>query len=49
MPLAEAEKTIIKRALDQIGTSYQAKKQIAEELGISIATLYNKIQKYQLD
>jgi len=48
LSLAEAEKAIIKKALDQIGTSYQAKKEISERLGISIATLYNKMQKYQL-
>ncbi len=48
LPLAEVDKNAIKNALKQIGTSYEAKKQISEMLGISVATLYNKIQKYQL-
>jgi len=48
LPLEKAEKTIIREALYCYGTSYYAKKAIAKELGISLATLYNKIEKYKL-
>jgi PAS domain S-box-containing protein len=48
MPLEEAEKQIIKKALEQYGDSYQDKKKIAQVLGISLATLYNKLLKYNL-
>jgi len=48
MPLEEAEKTIIASALKKYGSSYEAKQKIAKVLGISLATLYNKIQKYKL-
>lgn len=46
--LSELEKQAIKNALDVYGDSYEAKNQVAEALGISIATLYNKIKKYDL-
>ncbi|WP_227761986.1 sigma-54 interaction domain-containing protein [Zhaonella formicivorans] len=48
MPLEEAEKLIIKNAIAQYGSSYESKKKIANALGISLATLYNKLQKYKL-
>lgn len=48
MPLAMIEMNIIKIALEKYGDSYEAKKIIARELGISLATLYNKINKYNI-
>lgn len=48
MPLEEVEKTLIVNALQKYGSSYKAKQQIAKLLGISLATLYNKILKYKL-
>ncbi len=48
MPLHKAEKIIIKNALERFGYSYEAKKRIADEIGVSLATLYNKIKKYNL-
>ncbi|HGP2816292.1 TPA: sigma-54 interaction domain-containing protein [Salmonella enterica] len=43
-----AELNAIEKALKQWGTSVEGKKQAAQELGISIATLYRKIKKYGL-
>lgn len=43
-----SEKEKIKSLLITSGTSLKAKKQIAEILGISLATLYRKIKKYGL-
>lgn len=48
MPLAEAEKQIFSKAIEHYGLSYEGKKKISEVLGISLATLYNKIQKYKI-
>ncbi|GAW91485.1 sigma-54-dependent Fis family transcriptional regulator [Calderihabitans maritimus] len=47
-PLQELEKEAIRRALHQFGWSEKGKKQAAAALGISRATIYRKIQKYQL-
>ena len=49
MPLDKAEKIIIKNALDKYGNSYEAKLRIADKIGISVATLYNKIKKYEIN
>ena len=46
--LEHMESKLIKRALVIYGASPEAKKVIADELGIGIATLYRKIKKYQL-
>jgi PAS domain S-box-containing protein len=48
MPLEKVEERIIRRAIKKFGFSYEGKKQISEALGISLATLYNKINKYRL-
>lgn len=44
--LAEAEASLIRKALQKYGTSYEGKKLAARELGIGIATLYRKIARY---
>jgi len=48
MSLDKAEKIIIKNALDKYGNSYESKLKIADKIGISVATLYNKIKKYNI-
>lgn len=48
MPLEEMEKRMIKRALEEYGTSVEGKRKAAESLKISLATLYNKIKKYEI-
>ena len=42
--LEEMEKQMIREALSR----HNSKKQVADELGIGIATLYRKIKKYEL-
>ncbi|MDR0435136.1 MAG: sigma 54-interacting transcriptional regulator [Gracilibacteraceae bacterium] len=44
----DIEARIIRDKLAAYGNSLQAKKRIAEELGFSLATLYNKIKRYGL-
>ncbi|PAB59635.1 helix-turn-helix domain-containing protein [Anaeromicrobium sediminis] len=44
----KAEKIMLQRAIDKYGSSYTSKIEIAKVLGISLATLYNKINKYRL-
>jgi two-component system, NtrC family, response regulator HydG len=48
MPLEKAEEKIIRRAMKKFGCSYEGKKQMAKALGISLATLYNKMNKFGL-
>lgn len=47
-PLLEAEKSHLASLLNEHGASLEAKKNIAAELGISLATLYRKIKKFGL-
>ncbi|MFZ5643983.1 MAG: sigma-54 interaction domain-containing protein [Bacillota bacterium] len=44
--LDEAEAQAIKRALDCFGRSVEGKKKAGKSLGISLATLYNKLKKH---
>lgn len=46
--IEEIEKEVLHNYLKRFGNSLEAKKVIAEELGISIATLYNKLKKYNM-
>ena len=42
------ERRLIKRALEEYGTSVKGKERAAKALNISLATLYNKIKKYDI-
>ncbi|GKV57624.1 hypothetical protein NCCP2222_35710 [Sporosarcina sp. NCCP-2222] len=44
----KAEKTILTNALRNAGTTVPERTKLAEDLGISLATLYNKMKKYNL-
>lgn len=46
--LKEIEQRTIRKALDTYGKTLDGKEQAAKSLGISIATLYNKMKKYQI-
>lgn len=45
----EAEILAIKRALNRFGRTVEGKKKSSEALGISLATLYNKLKKYDIE
>ncbi len=45
IPIAEMEKILIARSLEIFGTDLKGKKLAAKALGISLASLYNKIRK----
>lgn len=49
MTLEESEKLLIKKALSIYGSDTAGKNLCAEKLGIGIATLYRKIDKYNLN
>lgn len=49
MTLEESEKFLIKKALSIYGSDTAGKNLCAEKLGIGIATLYRKIDKYRLN
>ncbi|MBM6875446.1 helix-turn-helix domain-containing protein, partial [Fusobacterium mortiferum] len=46
--LEESEKRLIEKALKIYGSDTNGKNICAEKLGIGIATLYRKIEKYKL-
>ncbi|AVX20646.1 MULTISPECIES: sigma 54-interacting transcriptional regulator [Carboxydocella] len=48
IPFDEMEKILLKKALERFGNSVEGKKMAAKALNISLATLYNKLKKYQL-
>lgn len=47
-PIKDFEKEILVQKLDQYGYDGEGKKLVAEELGVSIRTLYRKMEKYKL-
>ncbi len=49
LTIDEMERRMIERALELFGDSMDGKKQAAAALGISVATLYNKLRKNRLD
>lgn len=49
IPLEEVEKIMIQKAIERYGESYKSKVEVAQALGISLATLYNKLKKYKFD
>jgi len=46
--LDDVERQLIKEYLNTYGLSVEGKKRVAEKLGVSIATLYRKIKKYNI-
>ena len=46
--LKATERETILKALNELGRSRYTKEQIAEELGIGIATLYRKLREYDI-
>ena len=48
IPLKDLEKNAILQALKTYGESMEAKQEIAKKLGIGIATLYRKLEKYKI-
>ena len=48
LTLEAVEKEMIKESLKKYGTSREGKEMCAKELGIGIATLYRKIEKFKL-
>lgn len=49
IPIEEMERRMIKRALEEYGSSVKGKQKAAKALKISLATLYNKIKKYDIE
>jgi len=48
LTIADAEKILIKNSIDKYGNDTNGKKKAAKELGIGIATLYRKSEKYNI-
>lgn len=48
LPIAEMERRMIKKALKKYGVSVEGKQKAAKTLQISLATLYNKIKRYDI-
>lgn len=48
MPIDKMEQILLRQALTKFGYSVEGKKRAAKALNISLATLYNKLKKYQI-
>ncbi len=48
MPIDKMEQILLRQALTKYGYSVEGKKKAARALNISLATLYNKLKKYQI-
>lgn len=48
LQISDIEQQLIKKLLQKYGDDSSVKQKIAEDLGISVATLYRKIKKYKL-
>lgn len=48
MPIDKMEQVMLRQALTKYGYSVEGKKKAAKALNISLATLYNKLKKYQI-
>jgi transcriptional regulator with PAS, ATPase and Fis domain len=48
MPIDKMEQIMLRQALTKYGYSVEGKKRAAKALNISLATLYNKLKKYQI-
>ncbi|UUV17263.1 sigma 54-interacting transcriptional regulator [Fusobacteria bacterium ZRK30] len=48
LTIADAEKILIENAIKKYGNNTSGKKEAAKELGIGIATLYRKVEKYNI-
>ena len=48
MPIDKMEQLLLRQALAKYGFSVEGKKRAARALNISLATLYNKLKKYQI-
>ncbi len=48
VPFDEMERILLKKALERYGNSVEGKKLAAKALNISLATLYNKLKRYNL-
>lgn len=46
--LVDAEREIITQKLNVYGSDYNGKQQVAKDLGVSIRTLYRKLEKHQI-
>ncbi len=49
MPIDKMEQLLLRQALTKFGYSVEGKKKAAKALNISLATLYNKLKKYQIN
>lgn len=47
--IADLERAAIRKALEKYGAGYKEKQVVADALGLSLATLYRKIKKYDLE
>ena len=49
MPLERMEEILLRSALNRYGQTLEGKKRAARALNISLATLYNKVKRFNLN